>query len=434
MAVRAPHFQKDLTWFNTPPQERSALQGRSLLLEFFTFGCINCINNLQSIKKIHQEYGAHLHVIGVHTGKFSHEHEDVAIEKALKRLGIDFGVLNDVEHKVSEAYAVKGWPTTILIDERGYIVEHLSGECSVAELEDLLHSHNIKKSALVIEKEEKKHKLHFPTKVMVSQQVLAVSNTKANEVWLSDLEGTLSNIIFAETPMGLCLHQEKLYICEKDKLTQYDLKRQHKTVLLQGLRNPYDVVVQEGMLILALAGSHLIELYELKSMQLIARYGNRFEALRDGDAQSCQLAQPSGMVMMDDVVYFVDAESSSLRKIEQGKVETLIGEGLFSYGDQNEGELLLQHPEALCAGIIGDGCGGGRLFIADTFNNKVKAFYPEDGSMMTLLEDLDEPRGIAKKGCELYIANTNADEIVVFDLSKMQRRVIQFRFDALHQP
>ncbi|MGB6020342.1 MAG: hypothetical protein WBF77_12195, partial [Sulfurimonadaceae bacterium] len=144
----------------------------------------------------------------------------------------------------------------------------------------------------------------------------------------------------------------------------------------------------------------------------------------------CQLAQPSGMALMDDVLYFVDAESSSLRKIENGEVSTLIGEGLFSYGDSDSGEILLQHPQGVCPGIIGDGCGGGRLFIADTFNNKVKAYYPDDNSMRTLLEGLNEPSGIAKKGCELFIANTNAHEIVVFDLSKMEKRVMEFSFDC----
>jgi len=431
MAVRAPHFPKDLKWFNRPQQELLKLQGKFLLLEFFTFGCINCINNLQSIKKIHQAYGDNLHLVGVHVGKFAHEKEDHALESALKRLDVNFAVINDAEHQLSDAYAAKGWPTTILIDERGYIVEHLSGECSVEALEDLLSSYDVKKGLLEREQEKHQHKLHFPTKVMVSEQFLAVANTEAHEVWLSDLEGKVSDVISADRPMGLCLHEEKLYICERDSLTLYDLKNREKRVLLQGLRNPYAVVVQEGTLMVALAGAHLIEVYELQSMRLIEHYGNRFEALRDGDAQSCQLAQTSGLVMMDEILYFVDAESSSLRKIERGRVETLIGEGLFSYGDQNEGKLLLQHPEDLCAGIIGDGCGGGRLFIADTFNNKVKAFYPEDGSMMTLLEDLDEPRGIAKKGCELYIANTNAHEIVVFDLSKMQKRVIVFCFDEV---
>ncbi|MCJ7765989.1 MAG: hypothetical protein MUP09_08635, partial [Thiovulaceae bacterium] len=130
--------------------------------------------------------------------------------------------------------------------------------------------------------------------------------------------------------------------------------------------------------------------------------------------------------VMDETVWFVDAESSSLRKIENEVVSTAIGEGLFTFGDSSEGELLLQHPQSVCAGIIGDGCGGGRLFIADTFNNAVKAYFPDDHSLMTLLEGLNEPGGISKKGCELYIANSNAHEIVVFDLSEMKSRVMEF--------
>ena len=131
---------------------------------------------------------------------------------------------------------------------------------------------------------------------------------------------------------------------------------------------------------------------------------------------------------MDETLYFVDAESSSLRKIENSEVSTLIGDGLFTFGDSDSDEILLQHPQGVCPGIIGDGCGGGRLFIADTFNNKVKAYYPEDNSMRTLLEGLNEPSGISKKGCELIIAYTMAHEVVVFDRSKMESKVIEFMF------
>jgi len=223
---------------------------------------------------------------------------------------------------------------------------------------------------------------------------------------------------------------QKLYICESGagQVTGYDMVTTEKRMVVEGLRNPYDIAVDGDRLIVASAGSHQIQIYAQKSKALQATYGNRFEALRDGRGDACQLAQPSGLTLLDGMVWFVDAESSSLRKIEEGEVVTAIGEGLFTYGDSNEGELLLQHPQGVTAGIVGDGCGGGRLFIADTFNNKVKAYFPDDHSIMTLLDGLDEPGGIAKKGCELYIANTNTHEIVVFDLSRMEKRVMAFSF------
>ena len=432
MAVRAPAFARELAWFNSEPLLLSELKGRYLLLDFFTFGCINCLNNLRTIKSLHTLYGKELCVIGVHSGKFTREKEPLALKEALQRHGIEFAVANDPAHLMADAYAAKGWPTTILIDERGYIVEHRSGEQKVAEWKRVLASYGLQARSVGLQKNVIKKKLVFPQKVLATPSFLAVANTGNGEVWLSDYDGTVSDVIKGlQAPMGMAYADQKLYICESDvgQITSFDMETHERQTVIEGLRNPYDIVIDKERLIIALAGSHQIVLYQRSDLTLLQSYGNRFEALRDGKAEACQLAQPSGLCILDEAVWFVDAESSSLRKIEKEEVSTAIGEGLFSFGDRNEGELLLQHPQGVCGGIVGDGCGGGRLFIADTFNNKVKAYFPDDHSMMTLLEGLNEPGGISKKGCELYIAN--AHEIVVFDLSKMQSRVMEFDFTLL---
>ena len=430
MAVRAPAFAEGLTWLNSKPLVISELRGSYVLLDFFTFGCINCLNNLQTIKRLHERYDGELCVVGVHTGKFAHEKELKALQEALSRDGIEFAVVNDPQHVIADAYAAKGWPTTILVDNRGYIAHHASGEQSLIEWNGRLSSCGLAARPASTSKKEREKRLAFPQKVLTTPDFLAVANTKNNEVWLSGYDGHVFDVIEADNPMGMAFKDDKLYICESNagRVVSYDIKRQEKQTVLKDLRNPFDLAISDTVLTVALAGSHLINTYSLDDLHLLTSYGNRFEALRDGKADECQLAQPSGLAQMDETLYFVDAESSSLRKIESGEVTTLIGEGLFTYGDSNSGEILLQHPQGVCPGIVGDGCGGGRLFIADTFNNKVKAYYPDDNSMMTLLDGLNEPSGISKKGCELFIANTNAHEIVVFDLSKMERRVMAFTF------
>ncbi len=428
MAVRAPAFTEGLKWLNSEPLVISALRGRYILLDFFTFGCINCLNNLQTIKTLHARYGGELVVIGIHTGKFTHEKELNALREALSRYGIDFAVVNDPEHHMADAYAAKGWPTTILIDNRGYLVHHAGGEQKLSEWVGRLSVCGLRARSQRQDEKASDKKLHFPQKVLAAPAFLAVANTAGNEVWLSDYEGEVHTFIEADKPMGMAYSDGTLYICESDKgrILSYELQSGAKQTVLEGLRNPFDLAVGDNRLSVALAGSHLLNIYRLDDLSLSVSYGNRFEALRDGKADECQLAQPSGLALMDKILYFVDAESSSLRKIEAGKVSTLVGEGLFTYGDSDSGEILLQHPQGLCPGIVGDGCGGGRLFIADTYNNKVKAYFPDDNSMMTLLEGLNEPGGIAKKGCELFIADTNAHRIVVFDLSKMESRVMAF--------
>lgn len=428
MAVRAPAFAEDLEWLNTRPLRLSDLRGKYLLLDFFTFGCINCINNIETIKALHQRFQGELVVIGIHTAKFPHEKELDALKEALKRFDICYPVVHDPEHIIADAYAVKGWPTTVLIDNRGYLVLQSSGEQKFTEWSGRLSSCGLAANYKSSVAESPEKRLKFPQKLLATADFLGISNTHANEVWLSDYEGKVFEVIAADRPMGLACTNNLLYICEAQSLSQYDLQSKEKSVLIADLRNPYDITIDGEYIWLALAGEHLINCYKRSDLSLVNSYGNRFEALRDGSAEVCQLAQPSGLSMLDDTLYFVDAETSSLRKIEEERVTTLIGEGLFTYGDSSEGELLLQHPQDLCVGVIGDGCGGGRMFIADTFNNKIKAYFPDDGSMITLLEDLHEPSGLSKKGCELFVANTNAHEILVFDLSQMQSRVMSFSF------
>jgi hypothetical protein len=81
---------------------------------------------------------------------------------------------------------------------------------------------------------------------------------------------------------------------------------------------------------------------------------------------------------------------------------------------------LLCNPESLVCGVVGDGCGGGRLFIADTGNNRVIAYDPQSGRTITLMENLHNPCGIGKKGCELFVADTDAHQILCFNLSLMK--------------
>ena len=430
MAVRAPAFTKGLEWFNSPSLLLSELKGRYTLLEFFTFGCINCINNICTTNSLHEHFRDDLTVIGVHTGKFTYEKEPEALQEALLRFGVNYAVVNDPEHLISDAYAAKGWPTTILIDDRGYIVEHRSGEQDLNEWKSILERYSVRMRTQNTENKSGQKELSFPQKVLTTPDFLAVANTKNNEVWLSDYDGQVFDVIEVDNPMGMAFRENRLYICESNagRVISYDLKSKMSETILENLRNPFDIAILDTKLTVALAGSHLINTYSLDDYRPLESYGNRFEALRDGKADECQLAQPSGMALMDETLYFVDAESSSLRKIENSEVSTLIGDGLFTFGDSDSDEILLQHPQGVCPGIIGDGCGGGRLFIADTFNNKVKAYYPEDNSMRTLLEGLNEPSGISKKGCALFIANTNAHEVVVFDLSKMESKVIEFMF------
>lgn len=421
--VRAPKFL-GATWFNSGPLELETLRGRVVLLDFFTYGCINCLNNLPSVKVLKKEYGEKLVVIGVHSGKFAREKRDDAVAEAIDRLGIGYAVVNDAEGKLFEQYAVKGWPTMVLIDQKGYIAGQWSGEGNIDAIRKRLDGLGIVKEAESSPKSPAvPGRLRYPQKLLCGETLLFIANTAENSVWLCSYDGEILEVFEGlDEPMGMAQDGERLYVADRGsgEVVLIDLHTRQRTAFLSGLRAPCDLLLHEGMLLVALAGSHEIAGYDLLDKEECFRVGNRFEALRDGPLEEAQLAQPSSLTLCGDTLWFVDAESSSLRFIENGEVKTAVGEGLFTFGDRNEGELLLQHPQGAVCGRIGDGCGGGRLFIADTYNNKIKVYDPQGRTMMTLLEGLHEPCSIAKKGCHLYIADTNGHAVIRFDLSLMK--------------
>ncbi len=423
MAVRAPGFG-DVQWHNSAPLSLNDFRGKTVLLDFFTYCCINCLNNIYALKALREKYGDELVVIGVHSPKFEREKDNEALGDALKRLGIGYPVINDADKALFDAYAVKAWPSMVLIDGSGYEVARYSGEGHTEAVAAQLAALGVGRSGSA--DPALRHKpdvLRFPQKVVATDAFLAVANTGADSVLLYDYDGVLIQLIDGlNEPMGMAYDGKWLYVANRgrDEVVRIALQGGEKETLLSGLRAPYDLVVTQNELIVALAAAHQIVIYDKETLEELQRIGNGSEALRDGNAASCQLAQPSGVAYDGYRLWFVDAESSSLRYVENGEVKTAVGEGLFTFGDSCDGELLLQHPQGLDIGIIGDGCGGGRIFMTDTYNNKIKVFSPDDGAMFSILEGLHEPSGIAKKTCQLYIADTNAHAIIRFDLQEMK--------------
>src|SRR5690606_27097785 len=115
-------------WVNTDrPVSLHDLQGKIVLLDFWTAGCINCQHVVPDLKRLEAKYPDELVVIGVHSGKFPAEQETAIIRQAAGRLGLGHPVVNDRDLRVWEAYTVKAWPTLVLIDPRGRIVTSVSG-------------------------------------------------------------------------------------------------------------------------------------------------------------------------------------------------------------------------------------------------------------------------------------------------------------------
>ena len=117
-------------WLNTggKPLDLEALRGKIVLLDFWTFCCINCLHVLDELRPLEEKYSDVLVTVGVHSPKFEHEADPVALAAAVERYEIHHPVLDDPELETWKAYTARAWPTLVVIDPEGYIVAHLSGE------------------------------------------------------------------------------------------------------------------------------------------------------------------------------------------------------------------------------------------------------------------------------------------------------------------
>jgi thiol-disulfide isomerase/thioredoxin len=127
-------------WLNTGEKslDLESLRGKIVLLDFWTFCCINCLHVLDELRPLEEEYKDVLVTVGVHSPKFEHEADPVALAHAVERYEIHHPVLDDPELETWQAYTARAWPTLVVIDPEGYIVAHLSGEGHVAGLKSLV--------------------------------------------------------------------------------------------------------------------------------------------------------------------------------------------------------------------------------------------------------------------------------------------------------
>src|ERR1041384_2133881 len=127
--MRAPELTGDRGWLNTDkPLSLAALKGKVVLLDFWTYGCINCMHIIPDLKKLEKKYPNELVVIGVHSAKFENEKDTENIRHIILRYEIEHPVYNDSEYAVWQSYRVHAWPTQVLIDPAGYIIGGVSGE------------------------------------------------------------------------------------------------------------------------------------------------------------------------------------------------------------------------------------------------------------------------------------------------------------------
>ncbi|BAY98469.1 redoxin domain-containing protein [Tolypothrix tenuis PCC 7101] len=487
--VRAPELPQNSTWFNTDtPLSIKQLKGRVVILDFWTYCCINCLHILPDLKYLEQKYKESLTVIGVHSAKFDNEKETENIRQAILRYDIEHPVVVDSGFRVWQEYTVRAWPTLMIIDPQGYVIGYVSGEGHRDALDELLEklisehkekgTINFQELSLNLEKQRQPliTPLAFPGKVLATSAGLFIADSGHHRLVMSSLEGEIIHIIgtgksgltdgnFSEakfsSPQGMAFDADHqiLYVADTENhaLRRVDLQRQVvETIAGTGeqsrnirpdggaaletkLNSPWDLVKVGNTLFIAMAGPHQIWEMNLEPSVIKTYAGTGAEGCVDGLLTESAFAQPSGITSNGEELYIADSEISSIRGVgivEPRVVRTVCGSGdLFGFGDvDGQGEnVRLQH----CLGVE---YADNFLWVADTYNHKIKLVSPNTGNCQTILGDcamglLDgqgknsrffEPSGLSVMGSKLYIADTNNHAIRCVDLNSFEVTTIKF--------
>ncbi|MGB8649447.1 MAG: NHL domain-containing thioredoxin family protein [Mycobacteriales bacterium] len=447
--VRAPELVGRGGWLNTPePLSLQAFRGRFVILDFWTFCCVNCLHVLDELRPLEERFADVLTVVGVHSPKFAHEAVHESVLAAVERYGVHHPVLDDPDLTTWRQYAVRAWPTLVLVDPEGYVVHVASGEGHVDGigrlLEELVAEHDAKGTLRrgdgpYVPPPPTASVLSFPGKALrLPDGTLLVTDSAHHSLVVLDGEDVVRRIgsgtrgradgvepTFAE-PQGICLLDDgRVLVADTGNhlLRTLDLAT-GEVVTVAGtgdvwrpgdptsgpalqvkLSTPWDVAVWDGEIVVAMAGTHQLWAYDGTSVRVLA--GTTGEGLRDGAALSSYLAQPSGVAAGTDRLWFVDAETSALRWFAGGQVGTAVGTGLFDFGhrDGPAGQALLQHPLGVTA--LPDGS----VAVSDTYNGAVRRYDPATETVTTLMADLAEPSDAVVDGDHLLVVESAAHRV-----------------------
>ncbi len=433
--VRAPELHGAGGWINTPgPLSLEALRGKVVLLDFWTFCCANCLHVLDELRPVEEEFADVLVVVGVHSPKFAHEAEHDAVVAAVERYDVRHPVLDDPDLAMWRQYAVRAWPTLVVVDPEGYVVAQASGEGHAAGLRDvikgLVERHEAagtlrRGDAPYVPPSRPDTTLRFPAKAIATSHGLLVSDTGHRRVVLLDGGEVVREYGGFVEPQGLCLMPDgRVAVADTvaHLVRALDLESGEVTTLAgtgeqlrgapfsgpaleQPLSSPWDLAWYDGRLVVAMAGIHQLWAYDGETVGVIA--GTAAEGLRDGPALDAWLAQPSGLSVGTDRLWFADAETSALRWYRDGEVGTAVGHGLFDFGhvDGPAEKALLQHPLGVLA--LADGS----VAICDTYNGALRRYDPATGEVTTLATGLGEPSGAVEVDGTLYVVESSAHTV-----------------------
>lgn len=497
MAVRAPDFRPELEWINTGGRRLTLadFRGRLLVLDFWTYGCINCLHMIPELAELERRFAGEVIVAGVHSGKFINERVTANIARACDRLGVHHPVVNDRQFRTWREYAVNAWPTLAVVSPDGYVLGMQAGEVTAEQLApvvgrfiDALKAEGKMAGGADVPFVQQTAApepgiLRFPAKVHAADdETLFVADTGHHRVlqvaldrdrptamvtrvfgsgrtgWMDGDAGAAA----FHSPHGMALADDVLYVADTNNhlVRAIDLgwarvrtvagvgdqARRHSPpgpALETPLNSPWDVLWKDGRVYVAMAGPHQLWRIDPDAGQAEVFAGSGAEELHDADLARAALAQPSALATDGMRVYFADAESSAVRYAVAGAdVRTLVGSGLFDFGDRDGigEEARLQHAQGIAWWSARK-----KVVLADTYNHRIKTVDPYTREAVTLAGGNEsgladgpgdearfwEPGGVTvtPDGTRAYVADTNNHALRVVDLATREVRTIELRLD-----
>ncbi len=489
-------FKGGVEWLNTSGEiTMKDLRGKVVLIDFWTYCCINCMHILPDLKFLEQKYPNELVVIGVHSAKFDNEKDSENIRRAVLRYEIEHPVINDANMEVWKEFNVRAWPTQVLVDPEGYYCGYVPGEGNREALDVVIAKviayHRSKgtldESPVRFDLEHNRAKpgpLRFPGKVLADETShrLFITDSNHNRLVIATLDGKLLDVIGSGAsgsadgdykkasffrPQGVALVSDKLYVSDTENhlLRVVDLKakqvqtlagtgeqarlrEQSGTLRQTALNSPWAISHVDGTLYIAMAGPHQIWSHKLGSDEIGVFAGSGREDILNGPLNEAAFAQPSGLSSDGKFLFVADSEGSAIRKIDlgsRGEVMTLAGtsnlpqgRALFEFGDVDDvgGKARFQHPLDV---LFADG----NLFVADSYNHKVKKIDLTNRAVSTFIGNgkagtslkplrLSEPAGLSAANGFLYVADTNNHRVVQVALKSGD--ATELKIDGLQPP
>lgn len=465
----APDFSPSLAWVNCGPQRVTALRGRVTVLAFWHDASATSANLLADLAWLQTRYADGLSVIGIHTPKFDAQRETGHVAQAVNRLGVRFPVASDADAVTWQHYGVRGWPAVALISADGRLMEIVAGDQQREVLEERIaglldeageRGLRVYENAQPASRPEPITHVAFPRALALTPKRLYVSDSGHHRVLECDHAGKVLRVFGSgnagfvngmgtqaafNSPAGLVVLKDVLYVADagnhairrirlatgdvdtlvgkgRSGMPQAVADVRGSNVLLD---QPWGVAGNFDRLHVSMAASNQIWELDLTSFAFRPLAGSGRLALTDGNGALAGFAQPAGLALAQHTLYICDSQASAVRSLHlgSGAVQTLIGHGLFEFGNE-EGDrdsARLQYPLGVAVDPVAP-----MLWIADTYNDAIGAWHLEGGGLVRFpfAHRLRRPAAVVSDGAHLWIANTDAHEVLRMDIASGQVSVL----------